>query len=73
MAATDQPDVFIDGLEQIRIRLKDDFSYEIKDEDFITDVLGKLPKGSDDKSLGPYQVMKRMIEKEIEKSQAHQT
>ena len=63
MEGNERPSEFIVRMERMRKKLKDN-GYDIKNEDFLKQVLAKLPKGKEDE-LGPYQVEKRAIELEM--------
>ena len=64
-----RPSHFVDKMKKYRKRLTNEMGYKIEDEQFM-DILAKLPKGSDDKALGPYQIQRRMIVKDIENATA---
>jgi hypothetical protein len=55
MQWSDQPSIFIMELEKIRKRMKK-LGNEIDDSKFMTDIIEKLPKNRDPKSVGPYEM-----------------
>ena len=65
-----RPSHFVGKMKKYRKRLANEMKYMIKDKQFMLDILAKLPKGSDDKALGPYQIQRRMIVKDIENAAA---
>ena len=65
MAENDKPSRFIVEMERKRNKLEK-LGFDIKEADFLTDILGALPKGRDSETVGPYQMRKRLIEKDIE-------
>ena len=52
MEEHERPSEFIVKLERMRMKLKEN-GYIIQDEDFVRQLLAKLPKGKDD-TVGPY-------------------
>ena len=63
MLDVDRPADFIVKLERMRKKLKDS-GITYTDEEFIDQILAKLPKGKDGE-LGPYQVEKRNIQQDL--------
>ena len=59
MEEDEEPSLFIVKLERMKKKLRDN-GHKISDEDFLRQILAKLPKGKEDE-LGPYQVEKRSI------------
>ena len=60
------PHLFIDKMKKMRKRLEDEVGYKLTDEQFMKDVLARLPThGDDEKNLGPYQVKKLFIDEKI--------
>ena len=69
MKITDKPSVFIMKVDEQRKKLNEAESEDtrkIKEQDLVTDILAKLPKNEDHTQLGPYQLVKKMIEKDAE-------
>ena len=52
---------FVDKLKKMRKRLANDMKYAMTDDAFMKDILAKLPRTQDGKTLGPYQVVKRLV------------
>jgi hypothetical protein len=61
----ESPDDFVMSMELARKKLREDAAIEIEEQQFLLDVLSRLPKGETEKSLGPYQMIKRLLEPEI--------
>jgi hypothetical protein len=61
MKVNEQPALFIVKLERMKQKLED-HGHKISDEDFLTDILAKVPKGTSSENLGPYQIERRLIE-----------
>ena len=66
MEEDELPSLFIMKMEKMRVRLLNDATYIKTDDEFMLDVIAKLPKGNDGE-LGPYQVGKRTIEPKIKR------
>ena len=66
MKEDEQPSYFIDRMKKLRKRLANEMSYTMTDNEFMKDMLAKLPRGSGDNNLGPYQVLKRFVIEKIE-------
>jgi Reverse transcriptase (RNA-dependent DNA polymerase)/gag-polypeptide of LTR copia-type len=64
MEEDEKPDDFITKMEKAREKLRD-VGEEIEEQDFLESILSRLPKGDDEKNLGPYQVEKRLIEAKL--------
>ena len=45
---------FVDRMKKIRKRLANEMNYKMDDKQFMLDMLAKLPRGTDDRALGPY-------------------
>ena len=66
MKEDEQPSYFIDRMKKLRKRLANEMRYTMTDNEFMKDMLAKLPRGSGDNTLGPYQVLKRFVIEKIE-------
>ena len=67
MGKHEQPFSFIVRMDRMRSDLKK-LKYEISEEDFIQDILSKLPESKDMDNLTAFEVERKMIEKRIEDS-----
>ena len=65
MDADDVPSLFVVTMEKLRNKLANEASFKVSDEDFMLDILAKLPKGKQEGEMGPYQIERRIIEREI--------
>ena len=77
MEEDELPSYFILTMEEIRFVLEEIGKFLLDDDEFMLDILSKLPEGKEGE-LGPYQVERRLIEPKINdknmllKSQCHQ-
>jgi Zinc knuckle len=66
MKEEERPSFFVDKLKKMRKKLANDMNYVMTDNAFMKDILAKLPRTQDGKTLGPYQVVKRLVIDKIE-------
>jgi gag-polypeptide of LTR copia-type/Zinc knuckle len=66
MKEEERPRFFVDKLKKMRKKLANDMKYVMTDDAFMKDILAKLPRTQDGKTLGPYQVVKRLVIDKIE-------
>ena len=59
-----QPSLFIVQMEWLKIKMKEK-GYDIKDEDFLENILSKLPESKDSTAMNPYQIKKLFIKEKI--------
>ena len=60
MRDTDVPSEFIDQLEELKNKLLNDVGFNIDDDEFMQDILAKLPAGKNGE-VGPYQSKRDVI------------
>lgn len=61
----EKPDQFIVKMDRARKKLRTDANVNIDDQQYMLDILSRLPEGKDGDNLGPYQVAKRFLEPKI--------
>ena len=66
MKTDERPSYFIDKMKKFRKRLANEMRYTMTDNEFMKDMLAKLPRSPGDNNLGPYQVLKRFVIDKIE-------
>jgi hypothetical protein len=66
MKEEERPSFFVDKLKKMRKKLTNDMNYMVTDDAFMKDILAKVPRTQDGKTLGPYQVVKRLVIDKIE-------
>ena len=66
MKTDERPSYFIDKMKKYRKRLANEMRYTMTDNEFMKDMLAKLPRSPGDNNLGPYQVLKRFVIDKIE-------
>ena len=64
MSRDEQPSLFIVKMDRKRKDLKK-LGYDVVDDDFIQDILGKLPESGSADSLNPYEVERKLIDGKI--------
>ena len=64
MGKTEQPSLFIVKMDRMRKDLKK-LGYDVSDQDFVQDILGKLPESKDTEKMTAYEVEKKLIESKI--------
>ena len=64
MEWNEQPSLFIVKLDQMRKKLQK-LQYDVDNDDFIQDVLGKLPESKDSNNMNPYEVERKLIDEKI--------
>ena len=64
MGIDQQPSLFLVEMEQLRTKLKKK-GHTLSDEEFVKQILTRLPKGTERDKMGPYQVARRFIEAEM--------
>ena len=64
MTMDQQPSLFVVKMERMKIKMKEK-GFKISEEDFINDVLSKLPESKDPKSMNPYQIKKLFIKEKM--------
>ena len=67
----ERPSLFIDKLNKMRKKLANEMSYKMNENDYLKNILAKLPKGKGKDDLGPYQVEKRRILDKIDAGGAY--
>jgi gag-polypeptide of LTR copia-type len=65
MKEGESPDDFVVSMELARKKLLEDAEIEIEEQQFLLDILSRLPKGETEKNFGPYQMIKRFLEPKI--------
>ena len=74
MEHEEDPSVFVMKMEKLLIKLQKNHGHKIEEVDFMASILAKLPKDEKDAdAMNPYQVEKRLIEKEMEKAKKDNT
>ena len=62
MEPDEAPSLFIVKMEKLRSKLANEAAFTMTDDEFMLDILAKLPKGKQEGEMGPYQIEKRIIE-----------
>jgi hypothetical protein len=60
----EKPDEFILKMDIARKKLLEDVEFEIEENQYLHDILCRLPKGKEN-SLGPYQMVRRLLEPRV--------
>ena len=67
MDRNEQPSLFIVKLDRMRKDLAK-LGYDVDDETFVQDILGKLPESNDPEKMTPHEVERKLIDGKIEDS-----
>ena len=64
MKEDQQPSLFIVQMERLKIKMKEK-GHDINDEDFVKDILSKLPESKSSTMMNPYQIKKLFIKEKL--------
>ena len=61
MNLMDDPTIFVNKMDRIQAKMKKK-GFTIEDAEFLKDVMNRLPRSGDPKTMGPYEITKKLIE-----------
>lgn len=71
MSETERPAVFLVKMEELKQKLCNDHSHDILDEEFLQDALNGLPSSEEEGKLGPWQIARQHIERDMKQDKSH--